>query len=124
MALLLLLAPVFLVFEGWQLVMSERYLGVKQIARNHDPRDLGLREVIAAGWSLLLLAYWLWMFGLLVVPFPFVRLHSTLLLGVSGIGYLLRRNLGLKWVLVVLTFEGAVRMPLLISLFVMAWRRI
>jgi hypothetical protein len=124
MALLLLLAPLFLVFEGWQLLMSERYLGVKQIARNHDPRDLGLSEVIAAGWSLLLFAYGLWMLGLLAVPFPFVRLHGTLLLAVSGIGYLLRRNLGLKWVLVVLTFEGAVRMPLLISLFVMAWRRI
>src|ERR1700722_13731071 len=30
---LALLAPLFLLFEIWQLVMSERYVGIKQIAR-------------------------------------------------------------------------------------------
>ena len=36
-----LLAPLFLVFEVWQLVMSERYLGIKQIARGGNPREMG-----------------------------------------------------------------------------------
>jgi hypothetical protein len=124
MATLLLLAPLFLVFEGWQLVMGERYLGIRQIARNGDPRELGLGELTAFCWSITLFAYWLWMIGLLAVPLPFARLHSVLLLGVSAIGYGLRRNTGIKWVLVILTFEGAVRIPLLVSLLAMAWRRL
>jgi hypothetical protein len=45
---LLLLTPLFLVFEVWQLVLSERYLGVKQIARGVDPRTLGLSEMTAS----------------------------------------------------------------------------
>jgi len=35
-----LLAPLFLVFEFWQLVISERYMGIKQIRVNADPREL------------------------------------------------------------------------------------
>jgi hypothetical protein len=48
---LILLAPLFLVFEVVQLVLSERYLGIKQIARNADPRSLGLGELTAFFWS-------------------------------------------------------------------------
>jgi hypothetical protein len=124
MSTLLLLAPLFLVFEGWQLVLGERYLGVKQIARNGDPRELGMSEFTAFCWSITLFVYWLWMLCLLAVPLPFARLHSGLLLSVSAVGYLLRRNTGIKWVLVILTFEGAVRIPLLISLVALAWRRL
>lgn len=124
MATLLLLAPLFLVFEGWQLVIAERYLGIKQIARNGDPRELGMGEFTAFCWSITLFVYWLWMLSLLALPLPFARLHSVLLLSVSVAGYLLRRNTGIKWVLVILTFEGAVRIPLLISLLALAWRRL
>ena len=42
---LALMAPLFLVFEVWQLVISERYMGVKQIRVNADPRTLPM-----AGW--------------------------------------------------------------------------
>ena len=45
MATLLLLAPLFLIFEIGQLVLCERYVGIKQIARGADPRALGLGEV-------------------------------------------------------------------------------
>jgi hypothetical protein len=122
MAVLLLLAPLFLLFEAWQLVIGERYLGIKQIARNGDPRTLGLGEITAFFWSMTLFAYWCWMAALLILPFA--RLHGFALLGVSGAGFMLRRNSGIKWVLVILTFEGAVRVGLLISLVAMAWRRL
>src|SRR3954469_20989280 len=68
MLTLVLFAPLFLVFEVWQLVLSERYLGVKQIARGTDPRNLGLGELTAFFWSMSLLAYWLWMLLLLALP--------------------------------------------------------
>ena len=119
---LLLLAPLFLGFECWQLVMGERYLGIKQIARNADPRTLGLGEFTAFCWTALLFAYWAWM--LLLLATPAARLPALVLLAVSATGYALRRNVGLKWILVVLTIEGAVRVGLLVSLTVVAWRRL
>lgn len=122
MTTLLLVAPLFLAFEIWQLVISERYLGIKQIARNGDPRALGLREFIAFCWSAVLLAYWVWMLGLLLTPFS--RMHGLCLVAVTAIGFSLRRNTGIRWVLVILTFEGAVRVGLLVSLIAMAWRRL
>ena len=122
MTTLLLVAPLFLFFEIWQLVISERYLGIKQIARNGDPRTLGLREPIAFCWSVVIVMYWLWMLGLLFTPFT--RVHGLCLVAVSAVGFSFRRNTGIKWVLVILTFEGAVRVGLLVSLITMAWRRL
>ncbi|HUR56327.1 MAG TPA: hypothetical protein VM029_01365 [Opitutaceae bacterium] len=122
MTTLLFLAPVFLVFEVWQLVLCERYLGIKQIARGADPRTLGLGEVTAFFWSVTLIGYWLWMALLLAVPFG--RLHGLGLLLVSSIGFTFRRGTTLKWVLVILTFEGAVRVGLLIALCASAWRQL
>lgn len=117
-----LLAPLFLAFEVWQLVLGERYLGIKQIARGADPRSLGLGEVTAFFWTVLLLIYWAWMLVLLADRFG--RVHGLTLIAVSLIGFALRRGSPLKWVLVVLTFEGAIRVGLLLSLCVMAWRRL
>jgi hypothetical protein len=119
---LIALAPLFLIFEVWQLVLSERYLGIKQIARGADPRNLGLREMTAFFWSVLLIAYWIWML-LLLTP-SFSRSYGAGLLVVSMIGFSLRRGARFKWILVILTFEGAVRVGLLLSLFAMAWRRL
>jgi len=34
-----------------------------------------------------------------------------------------RRNCGLKWILVVLTFEGAIRIGMLISICRLLWHR-
>lgn len=121
-ATLLIFAPLFLLFEMWQLVMGERYLGIKQIARNGDPRNLGLAEFTAFLWSSSLLLYALWMFSLLFSSLS--RVHGLCLLAISGLGFSLRRNTGIKWVLVIMTFEGAVRVGLLISLIAMAWRRL
>lgn len=116
------LAPLFLVFEVWQLVLGERYLGTRQIARGADPRQLGLREVTAFFWSTLLIAYWLWMALLLLASFS--RPHGIGLLTLSMLGFSLRRSAPFKWILVILTFEGAVRIGLLLSLFATAWRRL
>jgi hypothetical protein len=122
MASLLLLAPLFFLFEMWQLVMGERYLGIKQIARNGDPRNLGMSELVAFFWTMSLLIYAAWMFSLLLVSFT--RVHAICLLAVSLVGYSLRRNTGIKWVLVIMTFEGAVRVGLLMSVALLAWRRL
>jgi hypothetical protein len=119
---LFLLAPLYLIFEVWQLVLSERYLGIKQIARGADPRALGLGEVTAFFWSMTLLSYWLWMLVLLTVRYG--RAYAFGLLLVSVLGYSFRRGTNLKWILVILTFEGAVRIGLLMSLCAMTWRRL
>lgn len=118
---LLLLTPLFFIFEIWQLVISERYVGIKQIARNGDPRTLGLSEWTAFFWSAVLIGYVGWM--LLVLLVPFARVHGLALFAVTVIGYTLRRNSGLKWILVILTFEGAIRIGLLFSLLAVLWRR-
>jgi hypothetical protein len=119
---LILAAPLFLAFELWQLVMSERYVGIKQIARNGDPRKLGLGEFTAFFWSVSIIVYVGWMVTLMFTPFT--RVHGLILLVVSIAGYAIRRNCGLKWVLVTLTVEGSIRIGLLVSLVGMAWRRL
>lgn len=119
---IILLAPLFLLFEVWQLVLCERYLGIKQIARGADPRQLGLHETTAFGWSMALLLYWIWM--LLLLTSNFGRAHGLGLLVVSMLGFSLRRGNALKWMLVILTFEGAIRVGLLLSLTAAAWRRL
>ncbi|MGA3007587.1 MAG: hypothetical protein ABSE59_06820 [Opitutaceae bacterium] len=119
---LILLAPIFMLFEIWQLVISERYLGIKQIARHADPRALGLREITAFFWSAGLMFYWLWMLALLLTRFS--RALAISLIVITLLGYSLRRNCGLKWVLVILTFEGALRIGMLGSLCVLTWRRL
>lgn len=120
--LLAYFAPFFLIFEAAQLLVAERYLGVKQIERGVDPRRFGPGEPVAAGWVLGLVAYWVWMGAMLVTEFG--RAQVVCLLGVSAIGYGLRRNCELKWVLVVLTVEGAIRIGMLVSLIAMAWRQL
>jgi len=117
---LLFLTPFFFVFEVWQLVISERYLGVKQIARGADPRNLGLGETTAWLWTATLFAYWAWMLVLLFVPHARPAAGGLALL--SLIGFSLRRGNPLKWTLVILTFEGALRLVLLAYLAALAWR--
>jgi hypothetical protein len=118
---LALLAPLFLAFEIWQLVVSERYMGIKQIKVNGDPRGLPMAEWMAALWAGGLLTYGIWMFSLLLHPVG--RAQGFVLLAVTGLGYAVRSTCGLKWVLVVLTFEGSIRIGMLVSLFATTWRR-
>ena len=115
-----LLAPLFLVFELWQLVVSERYLGIRQIKVNADPRELPMQTWMAATWAGGLIIYYVWMVTLLLHPTS--RAQGVILLLTTAVGYALRSTNGLKWVLVVLTFEGSIRVGMLISLVGMAWR--
>jgi hypothetical protein len=114
MIALLFLAPLFLLFELWQLVVCERYMGIKQLAAGIDPRRLPMREGLALGWIAVLVVYWVWT-GL-ILGLPFARVPALCLFSVSLAGYGLRRNSPLKWALVILTFEGAVRIGMLVSL--------
>lgn len=116
-----LLAPLFLVFEVWQLVLSERYLGVKQIRVNADPRALPMAGWMSALWAGGLVVYFTWMFTLILHPVG--RAQGLVLLAVTAVGYALRTTCGLKWVLVVLTFEGSIRIGMLVSLAASTWRR-
>lgn len=115
-----LLAPLFLVFELWQLVVSERYLGIRQIKVNADPRELPMQTWMAATWAGGLIIYYVWMVTLLLHPTS--RAQGVILLLTTAVGYALRSTNGLKWVLVVLTFEGSIRVGMLLSLVGMAWR--
>jgi hypothetical protein len=117
-----LLAPLFLIFELWQLFVSERYMGIKQIRVNADPRELPMAGWMAATWAGGLLVYFLWMLSLLLHPIG--RAQGVVLLVVTGVGYALRSTSGLKWVLVVLTFEGSIRIGMLLSLFIATWRQL
>jgi len=55
---------------------------------------------------------------------PLGRIEFLTLIGVSGLGFIARRGCGLKWVLVILTFEGAIRIGMLMYLCALAWRRL
>ena len=122
MTTLIFLALIFLVFEVVQLVLGERYLGIKQIARGADPRSLGLSEITAFLWTIAILGYWLWMLVLLLTPLT--RAHALGLLVVSSAGFSIRRGTEIKWTLVVLTLEGAVRIGFLLSLCGLVWRKL
>ena len=117
-----LLAPLFLAFELWQLVVSERYLGIKQIRVNADPSELPMAGWMAATWAGGLLVYYTWMLTLLLHPVG--RAQGVVLILVTGAGYLIRSTFGLKWVLVVLTFEGSIRIGMLVSFLAQSWRRL
>lgn len=119
---LVLLAPIFLGLELWQLFLSERYLGLKQISVNADPRELPMANWTATLWAAGLMGYFLWMPTLLLHSVG--RAQGIILLIVTGLGYALRSMCGLKWILVILTFEGAIRIGMLLSLLGMAWRQL
>jgi hypothetical protein len=113
-------APLWLAFEAVQLVLSERHIGVKQMARGGDPRESGPGEAVAFCWVLAIVLYWAWM--LVMATSRFSRAQALCMLGVSLVGAAMRRLLGLKWCLVILTLEGAIRIGMIISLFGAFWR--
>lgn len=120
--LLAFLAPLFLVFEGWQLIIGERYLGVKQMAHQGDPREAGPSEPVAAVWSIMIGLYTLW--ALAMAATGFARAQIVCLLAVTLIGFSLRRDCGLKYGPMILTIESAIRIGMLVSLMGTVWRRL
>ncbi len=120
MSFLAVLAPAWLLFEIAQLVVCERYLGMKQIQAGTDPRRAGPSEPMSFVWTFLIFAYWIWMLALLFTRVGTAQVIA--LIAVSLAGMAVRRVCGLKWVLVVLTFEGAIRIGMLVSLTAVLWR--
>ncbi|WP_309387556.1 hypothetical protein [Cerasicoccus frondis] len=99
-----------------QLLLTERFIGVKQIRKNTHPLD---SDRVPPSWVILL-----WMFGLaimwiymaLLVIDPRGGLQGALMLMVSVGGFILRRVAGLKWALVLMTIETAIRLGLLANM--------
>jgi hypothetical protein len=115
-----LLSPVFLLFEVWQLAIAERYVGIKQIARGTDPREMGPGEALSFLWSASLVVYVTWVVALLASPVS--RACALCLIATTSAGYPIRRNCGLKRILIVMTVEGGIRIGFLSWLAVAAWR--
>ena len=118
--LLLYFAPLCLLFEVWQLIVAERHLGIKQMERGTDPRLRGPGELLSCIWGSGIVLYWIWMI-LMLIPKD-GRAQVVCMLIVTLAGYSLRRNSSLKWILVILTVEGAVRIGMIVSLLAGAWR--
>lgn len=117
---LLYFAPLCLLFEVWQLVVAERHIGIKHIESGVDPRDHAPGEFLSFLWGGGIVLYWIWMI-LMLIPDQ-GRPQIVAMLVVSLAGYSLRRNSGLKWILVILTIEGAIRIGMLVSLGAAVWR--
>ncbi len=115
---LFLLAPLFILFELFQLVLAERYIGVKQIRKGEHPLDAGamLPDWLALTWITGIILTWFYMVALLWSPLGSYQGLGMLL--ISLLGLVLRRSLGLKYALVVMTVEGAVRMGLLANMLI------
>jgi hypothetical protein len=113
------IALFFMVFEVAQLVAAQRFIGIVQIKQNIHPLDGPAPKPFwfSAGWVALLLADYAFQATLLIVPNIntltdrpyFIRLAAILMLIISFGGFALRRTSGVKWGLVVLTLEGAMR---------------
>jgi hypothetical protein len=112
MKLIALLALVFIVFELAQLVLAHRYIGPEQIRRNAHPLTAAappLPFMVSVGWVVLLGADYLYQLTLVVQHYPLVQICALLMIMASIAGFLLRRACGVKWGMVVMTFEAAVR---------------
>ncbi|MBK9990114.1 MAG: hypothetical protein IPP19_05080 [Verrucomicrobia bacterium] len=121
MSPLVFLTPLWFIFEIAQLIVSERFLGVKQIEAGTDPRLHAPREPLAFAWSAGLMLFWLWLVAMLFQPIGRAQIAAMIVITLAG--YVVRRSCGLKWVLVVLTFEGAIRIGMLLSIAALAWRK-
>jgi hypothetical protein len=81
-----------------------------------------MKSGIAAVWAVGIVAYGVWMLTLLVHPLG--RAQGIVLLVVTAIGYGFRSAASLKWTLVILTFEGSIRVGMLLSLMGSVWRKL
>lgn len=113
-----ILAPVFILFDMLQLLLAERYIGIKQIRAGKHPSALDKTGPtwLAAIWLAGVSLYLVYMLAMLMEPSS--ALQGLIMLAVTLIGFSLRRTLGLKFALVILTIEAATRMGLLVNLMV------
>ncbi len=112
--MLALLAPLFIFFELTQLIVAERYIGLRQIRANRHPLDEnpgGPGKLLTGAWLACLILSWVYYLSLLVLPET--RLNGLIILGMTAFGTLARRAMSIKWTLVLMTIEGATRIGLL-----------
>jgi len=121
MSLIAGLAPVFVVFEVAQLVVAHRYIGPAQIQAKLHPLDAPVTPPfwLSVGWMTGLWADYAYQAMLFLMLFGFVRLLALLMIVLSVAGFMTRRHCGLKWGLVVMTFEGALRIGIMLGSFIL-----
>lgn len=119
--LLIYFAPIFILFELVQLTVAERFIGIRQIRQGKSPLDSTApgRNALAAAWLACIFIYWAYM--VLLAWDPRAGLQGILMILASVAGLMLRRVLGIRFALVVLTLEGAVRIGLLANLLLAAF---
>lgn len=97
------------------LVICERYIGVKVFRAGLDPRvQPGPSRLVAIVWFLCLTLIVVYPLYLLFVPQARVFAYAMILFTVAG--YVLRKRTGLRGALVVLTLEGALRIAAIIHM--------
>jgi hypothetical protein len=84
-----------------------------------DPRSLPMATGRASFWSLGILAEWLWMVSLLFIYGG--RAAGACMLLVTITGFFLRRSTSLRLTLVILTFEGAIRIGMMLFILGVLW---
>lgn len=119
--LLIYLAPLIMLIDIAQLLAAERFIGVKAIRAGVHPLDSERRlsSGVTMLWLIGLAVLWLYM-ALLVID-PRGGLQGALMLMVSVGGFALRRVAGLKWALVLMTIETAIRLGLLANMLMVVF---
>ena len=103
--------------EVAQLVMAERRIGVKVLRAGLDPRhETAVADGYARAW-LGLIAFIL-IYPVVLLCFPESRFFAYVLMLFTALGYILRKSTGLRWALVVLTLEGALRIGTVANLLI------
>lgn len=105
-------APLVLIAEMLHLVIAERYIGVRVLKSGLDPRR-GPQPPAWVGWIWFLVSAIAIAYPGLLVFFGSMRLQALLMTLFTVVGFEVRRRSGLKWALVTLTFEGALRIGLI-----------
>jgi len=113
------LAPVFIAFEVAQLLVAHRYIGPEQIRRNAHPLDAAVPLPFAVSffWCLGIASDYLYQGSLMLWPNSLVQVAAMLMILISVAGFMVRRACGVKWGMVVMTFEGAMRAGFLFFAF-------
>lgn len=105
-------APLVILAEMIQLVVAERHIGVKVLKSGTDPRT-AKQPPVSLGWLWFACAAVCITYPGLLVFFSYARLQALVMMLVTVVGFEMRRRYGLKWALVALTIEGAVRIGMM-----------
>lgn len=105
-------APIVILAELTQLVIAERHIGVKVLKSGIDPRAAAPPPA-ALGWLWFACAAACIAYPGLLVFFGYSRLQALVMMLVTVVSFEMRRRFGLKWALVALTIEGAVRIGMI-----------